>query len=99
MTLTKPMLETLRPFATFCAQLERQGKNGTWLGSELDNYETEVVVHVPRSDGPPQALPDDLAIISVQVEKGVGQAMTEITMGDLRALRRLVAENSDRRDR
>lgn len=54
--------EALKPFSTTCSAIETQGERGTWISSFADKGS----VSIPAGD-----IPDDTAVLSVQVE-GIG---------------------------
>lgn len=81
----KLLEDALEPFKIFSDTLETQGLRGTWVGTELDDYRAEISV--------PKDLPDDLVVMSVQVELPGGQLSCPLYVEDFRRARTELERN------
>lgn len=75
----KVLEAALEPFKDFSIWLEEKGPRGTWVGTELDDYRAEIAV--------PKDLPDDMVVMSVQLELPGGQLSCPIYVEDFRSAR------------
>lgn len=89
------MTEALKPFVGLLNALEEQGPRGTWMGTEFDTFR-DIEIHDWKGRKPPRELPDDLDVISVQIEVPGGVSINPITVGDLRRVRALLQKTTDK---
>lgn len=76
------LVNALEPFAVAANQLETRsprGHDGTWVGTEMDGFRSEITV--------PADLDDDISVLSIMIEFPGGQSALHLTMSMFRTAR------------